>query len=223
MVYYFFTMSTPFLIAHFLRRKINGHDRYSANNGNLLIYLILIPTMLSLQLGLTIPLTDLIPMPDYIKEMLMELGSLTGLTGFITTVIAAPIFEELIFRGIILDGLLKRYSPLKSILFSSFLFGIVHLNPWQFVSAMIIGCLSGWVYYRTKNLIYSIFIHMVNNFFPFLLMQIYSSEQLMDLKISEMYGGQLEGIIGTICVIMIAFSLIYMLNKKLSLEESSTE
>src|SRR5690606_30966839 len=82
-------------------------------------------------------------------------------------VIAAPILEEVIMRGIILDGLLKRYSPVRSILFSSFLFGLLHLNPWQMVSAMVIGIFAGWVYYRTRSLALPILIHATNNLSAF--------------------------------------------------------
>lgn len=45
-------------------------------------------------------------------------------------VIAAPVLEELIFRGMMLEGLLKKYSPVTSIIISSILFGVAHLNPW---------------------------------------------------------------------------------------------
>jgi hypothetical protein len=214
-VYYLFSMSTPLILAHFLRKKLSGKSSYPFRQGNALIYFLLMITLACLQLGITIPLGNLIPMPEFIKEMFMELSSFTGIFGFLTIVIAAPILEEFIFRGIILDGLLKQYTPAKSILLSSFLFGIVHLNPWQFISAMVIGCFSGWIYYRTRNLVYSIFIHFINNLIPFIIMQYYSAEILMDMDMSTFYGSEEKAIYYTIGLCIMATILIIALNKRM--------
>jgi uncharacterized protein len=81
----------------------------------------------------------------------------------IVTVIAAPVFEELIFRGIILDGFLKRYKPRTAIFLSSLIFGIAHLNLPQFLNALLLGILMGWVYWKTKSLLLTILIHFINN------------------------------------------------------------
>jgi uncharacterized protein len=94
------------------------------------------------------PVGSLIPLPEFMKQIVRELMSRNGFFSLLAIVIAAPILEELIFRGIILHGLLKRYSPFHAILLSSVLFGIVHLNPWQFITGLFIGCFAGWVYYR---------------------------------------------------------------------------
>jgi uncharacterized protein len=81
----------------------------------------------------------------------------------VVTVLAAPVFEELIFRGIILDGFLKRYKPWTAIFLSSLIFGIAHLNIPQFINAMMIGILMGWVYWKTSSLLLTILIHFINN------------------------------------------------------------
>ena len=66
---------------------------------------------------------------EMMREMVLEMASDQGLLMFIALVIAAPILEELIFRGIMLDGLLRIYSPTKAVIVSSLLFGLIHLNP----------------------------------------------------------------------------------------------
>lgn len=129
-------------------------------------------------------------------------------------VIAAPILEELIFRGIILDGLLKKYSPLKSILVSSFLFGMVHLNPWQFIAGLLIGIFCGWVYYRTRSLLACIIIHFAANLSGFSVRFFIDIEAHMDDTIFEMYGG-ITNLIAVIFVSIIAITTcIYVLNKE---------
>ncbi|WP_185863238.1 CPBP family intramembrane glutamic endopeptidase [Blattabacterium cuenoti] len=85
---------------------------------------------------------------------------------FSTTVLLAPICEEVLFRGIILNGMLKnKIHPIKAILFSSFLFGLTHLNPWQFVGGIIIGSFIGFIYFITSSIIDCILLHIFNNAF----------------------------------------------------------
>ena len=138
---------------------------------------------------------------------------------FITIVIAAPILEELIFRGIILNGLLKSNSPLKSIIISSLLFGLVHLNPWQFIGASILGSLSGWVYFKTNKLTLPIIIHMTNNFLGFLvnyfsLRNVNLTKSISECSLTELYGGTKSLIVILTVAITIALSSIYLLDKE---------
>ena len=82
----------------------------------------------------------------------------------ITAVIMAPIFEEIIFRGIIQKGMMNNgVEPWKAILLSSILFGLIHGNPWQFVGATLLGCVLGLVYYKTKSLLLPMLLHGFNN------------------------------------------------------------
>lgn len=176
--------------------------------------LVLIMTI-ALQTGITSPILNLMPVPEFMQKVFNELGKRTGIFGFLTIAIAAPVLEELIFRGIILDGLLKTYSPLKSIVFSSVLFGIVHLNPWQFVSAFIIGLFSGWVYYKTKKLTLSIMIHAVNNLFAFAGMYLMNSETLVNQPLSETYGGLANFVLITVGIIAVGMICLYHLSSEL--------
>ena len=82
----------------------------------------------------------------------------------ITAVIMAPIFEEIIFRGIMLKGMTNNgVEPWKAIVISSVLFGLIHGNPWQFVGATLLGCVLGLVYYKTKSLLLPMLLHGFNN------------------------------------------------------------
>ena len=109
------------------------------------------------------PITDLIPMPEFLKKLLLELLSDRSLPTVLMLVVAAPICEELLFRGIILDGLLKNYAPKRAIIWSAFFFGIAHLNPWQFIAALVLGGFMGWVYWRTGSLWATLIIHFIAN------------------------------------------------------------
>ena len=155
-------------------------------------------------------------MPEFMQKIFLEFANQNGVFSFIAIVIAAPVIEELIFRGIILNGLLRRYSPVRSIILSSILFGIVHLNPWQFVSALIIGIFSGWVYYRTRKLSLSILIHLVNNLVAFVGMYFMDVETMMNTSLTELYGGSLNLILITIGAIGVSIFCVLLLRKEFS-------
>ena len=78
------------------------------------------------------------------------------------TVILAPVAEELFFRKALIDRL-SAYHPMDAILFSALLFGLIHGNLTQFLYAFPIGVLFGIVYWRTKNIRYTILLHMGMN------------------------------------------------------------
>lgn len=88
----------------------------------------------------------------------------------IQALIEAPIFEEILFRGIVLSGLLNKYKhkPKKAIVYSALVFAIVHFNIPQGINAFIGGIILGSIFYYTKSLRLSIFAHFINNFFVFL-------------------------------------------------------
>jgi len=115
------------------------------------------------------PITSLIPMPDFFIEIMKKLLQ-PNIYTFISVAIAAPILEELLFRGVILEGFLKNYSPTKAIIYSALLFGLIHFNPWQFIGGFIIGMVIGWLYWKTNSLIPGILIHFVNNSLSFMAM-----------------------------------------------------
>lgn len=79
-----------------------------------------------------------------------------------------PVCEEIIFRGIILKEFLKTYNPQKAIVFSSIIFGAIHMIPLQMIGAFFIGLVLGYVYYKTKSLWLPIVLHILNNLVAFL-------------------------------------------------------
>jgi membrane protease YdiL (CAAX protease family) len=79
--------------------------------------------------------------------------------------IAAPLLEEMLFRGVILRSFLQQYSRTGSILWTSLLFAIAHLNVYQFFTALLLGVVLGWLYERTRSLWPSILLHAMFNGF----------------------------------------------------------
>ncbi|ADB41106.1 CPBP family intramembrane glutamic endopeptidase [Spirosoma linguale] len=106
------------------------------------------------------PIVSAIPMPDAMQEMIKKMFNKNMV---VSAVIAAPVLEEILFRGIILDGFLKNYRPAKAIIWSGVIFGLIHLIPAQALNAAFIGIALGWLYYRTRSLTLCMFLHFVNN------------------------------------------------------------
>jgi membrane protease YdiL (CAAX protease family) len=107
-----------------------------------------------------------LPPPRWIAELMEELFLAEGRFGskFFTLVVVAPITEELLFRGIILRGLLGRFRPWAAILLSALLFGVMHLNPWQTIPTFVLGVAYAWFYVRSGSLWPGIVAHALNNF-----------------------------------------------------------
>jgi len=77
-------------------------------------------------------------------------------------VIIAPIFEELLFRKLMIDKL-SKYGTSFCVGVSAFVFGLVHGNFYQFFYAFGLGALMGFVYCVYGKIIYSILIHAFIN------------------------------------------------------------
>lgn len=214
LIYYLLAIGIPFWIVYSIRKKKTNDNSFNLNIENKRIIPFVIIGTLALLFGIISPIGNLIPMPESIKKAFMDFGSHTGFLLFVLMVVAAPILEELIFRGIILDGLLKKYSPIKSILISSLLFGLVHLNPWQFITGLIIGIFSGWVYYRTRSLSISIIIHAAANLSGFLLRFFLDTDISMDDSLVDMYGGLTNLILAIAGSVLIVAGCIYFLEKE---------
>lgn len=83
--------------------------------------------------------------------------------GLLVGCVGAPVTEELLFRGVLLPGLLRNYSPAVAIGQTALLFGIFHFNPAQALNAFLLGLLLGWVYYRCRSLWLCIGLHGLFN------------------------------------------------------------
>ena len=105
------------------------------------------------------------PVPEWLLNVLSSLTGGNILVDFICVSIMAPFFEEWLCRGMVLRGLLNRsgIKPAWAIVISAAFFALIHLNPWQAVPAFLLGCLFGYVYYRTGSLKLTMLMHFTNN------------------------------------------------------------
>lgn len=91
-----------------------------------------------------------------------QTGWLDGLINFVSVVLLAPVFEELVFRGLICRGLAK-YNAGFAVVFSALLFSLAHLSLGQSIPVFGMGIVFGYLYYRSGSIKVPVVVHMVNN------------------------------------------------------------
>lgn len=122
-------------------------------------------------------ITLLPPIPEHLEALLESMTQGSLWVNFLCVSIMAPFFEEWLCRGMILRGLLNCHRtdasgntvvglrPWIAISLSAFVFALIHANPWQAVAAFSLGCLFGYVYYKTGSLKLTMAMHFTNNTF----------------------------------------------------------
>lgn len=71
--------------------------------------------------------------------------------------------EELVVRGMLQKGLMRKCTPFCAIFISTFAFFIMHGSLMQTFYQIILGVLAGLITYKCGNLLYSVIFHCVNN------------------------------------------------------------
>ena len=178
-----------FVVRPTTKKKLN----FNFSLTNFYTYLLIFPMMLGMMfIGEFV--TSQIPTTgpffgkyyDFFTDLMGQLTN-NPFVMVVTAVIMAPIFEEIIFRGIIQKGLINNgVKPWKAIVFASVVFGLVHGNPWQFVGAVMLGCVMGLVYHKTKSLLLPMLLHGFNNLCSSILIFYTKNESFADaFKVSE--------------------------------------
>lgn len=89
-------------------------------------------------------------------------GFASNLLLVLLSCVSAPIFEELIFRGLVLRAF-SKVSIRFGIVMSAVLFGCFHQNIPQAVNASVLGLVLGYVSYKAGSVLPAILIHFVYN------------------------------------------------------------
>ncbi|MFM2311172.1 MAG: hypothetical protein RLZZ04_448 [Cyanobacteriota bacterium] len=82
---------------------------------------------------------------------------------FSTASIAAPIFEEIMFRGFLLPSLTRYTSVNGAIIISGLIFAIAHLSLSEVLPLATLGIVLGFVYTRSRNLLAPMLLHCLWN------------------------------------------------------------
>jgi membrane protease YdiL (CAAX protease family) len=84
--------------------------------------------------------------------------------------------EELVFRGVVQQQLMRRMGPWVAIVLGAAIFSFIHFQFEGFLPRMLLGVLLGWLYWRSGNIWVPIGAHFVNNAFQVVGQFLYSRE-----------------------------------------------
>lgn len=132
-----------------------------------------------------------------------------------------PILEELIFRGVLLEGL-RKYGNWFGIIMSSVLFGLMHQNFMQCIPAICMGIVWGCMAVKTNSIIPSIIVHILNNSLASLLLIMMENVDLnvitSDIQLTEyiplIIALGLNMMLRLVCIIASAVIIIIFFKNK---------
>jgi hypothetical protein len=98
---------------------------------------------------------------------MVKTGRSNIVIAFVSLVVITPIYEELIFRGILFSGLRKKLPFIVSALIASALFGLAHMQPNLAVDTFVLGVFLCLFVEKTKSIVPGIALHALKNFIAF--------------------------------------------------------
>ncbi|WP_299525935.1 CPBP family intramembrane glutamic endopeptidase [uncultured Methanobrevibacter sp.] len=138
-----------------------------------------------------------------VNEVINNSGLIANL---IIITLIAPIFEELIFRKLLIDRTIK-YGGTISVLLSALLFAFFHGNLSQFFYAFLLGGFFAIIYIKTGQIKYTIGLHMIINFIGSVV-SLFVSQPLMDLANGSVLSP--TSTVGVLLYILITLGLTFM-------------
>lgn len=161
------------LASAFVLAYCKKNNTFSSNVKKITIFekiqLILITLLIifGLQIILSLVLYPNLGLDYNVTDMFVvnsESSIFTKIILILAIAVTPAILEELFFRKALIDFTLP-YGKTFALLFSSLLFGIIHMNLSQGLFAFIIGLIFGIIYLYTKDIKISMLIHFLNNGF----------------------------------------------------------
>jgi hypothetical protein len=190
------------------RRKLSDNFNFRINHISLLL---LISLLFAFQLGINLPAQKVLHSLFFTE--ITKTKSFYSIIYILGALSFGPILEEILFRGIILRGLLYSYSPWKAIILSAVIFGIIHGQPIIIMGGIFFGIFLGYIYYKSNSLGLTILLHFSTNLFG--IMGSYLNYRLGSpnfKNISDLYGNYSLILIITLAIMFLIISYFLILN-----------
>lgn len=105
------------------------------------------------------------------KQVSDTIGAAYGsILSMVCIIILAPIFEEILFRGLIFNELKKNINLVTAVILQAIIFALFHGNMLQGIYTFILGIILSILYISTNSIWSNILCHIVYNLFGSLLM-----------------------------------------------------
>lgn len=140
---------------------------------------------------------------------------LNTISTFFMFAIVPAIVEELYFRGVLQDSLIKLFRPIFGIILTAAIFSAIHFSVLGFVERLIAGLILGFVYFYSKNIILSMLIHFLNN--SLVLLPLYFLKNDL-VKIKEKMSESITPNYFLSIIIVVSMIIVFKYFKKINYE-----
>jgi membrane protease YdiL (CAAX protease family) len=130
---------------------------------HLMLALVALPALIVIGTGIDGLAKRVLPSFIDLEETVALFGKWPLALGVLVIGLGPGIAEELWFRGFFGRGLVARYGVVGGVLLTSLLFGLIHMEPRQVVTASVLGILLHLSYLATRSLLVPILLHFANN------------------------------------------------------------
>lgn len=120
--------------------------------------------------AVTYPLTKLFPDQFSVEEVEKRARELSDAASggwvvvlFLVVVIGAPVVEEIVYRGLLQQGLERSINPMIALVVTAVIFAAIHLQPVEFPGLFAFALVLGWTYRKSQRLGLPIITHMAFN------------------------------------------------------------
>ena len=101
-------------------------------------------------------------------ELVLESRNPLSLLVFaVTATVLAPLYEELVFRGVVLPAIVNRFGAMVGVVAASALFAAAHLSLVEFAPLFVLGIVLGWLRLKSSGLSSSVLMHSAWNGYTF--------------------------------------------------------
>lgn len=146
-------------------RQIKGQRRAAISSFKIADYVLVAALAVAADFAITYVLVsfDLVKyFPDY-QTLMSGIMNSSLILQVVAIGIVAPIVEEFLMRGVILNRLLGYMRVIPALLIQAAMFGILHMNLLQGVYAGVLGLLMGYIYIKYGSLLMTILFHITLN------------------------------------------------------------
>lgn len=111
---------------------------------------------------------------QYTFYVMSQATGLTAAASILIYIFFGPIVEEIVFRGVVLGGLVNVTNGVVAVVVSALIFAGIHAagGAGQITASFIGGLLYGWLYLRTRSIVPTSVAHIIYNavaFYPLIL------------------------------------------------------
>ena len=144
-----------------------------------------------------------------VNSIVADISSMSSITLIMLACIMAPIYEELLFRKLLIDRM-ANYGEVTAMLLSGIMFGLLHGNIYQFFYTTIGGCFFAFVYLRTGKIQYTIGLHMLMNSFSAAARAIISPLE----RCNKTAAYVCAGVFGVMALVVIVLGVVFMVRDR---------